>query len=264
MSKSIKGEKSSQAQQQAEAMAQQVLAQVDQLIDRRKTWENKEFKKANEALYGLLADCLSLFNSQFAGVTLEQRAALRQHLTRRMTELKIKVTKRTTTLNMLVRLVFGSDRQRAARYAAVVAEAVIRGKKPEELANWIAQEGGIEEIKRQAQLKPETLVKRQRLIQAADKINETLESDEREPLAIANIEVEGTGYVIMLGKPTADGTAILGMLKNPPESLRKSLIQHMAKDNLEHDSALHLAERESEKLGIGSSAVNDSQLRRAA
>ena len=42
-----------------------IVQQLDVLAERRKVWEATDYKKANERLYSLLADCLEIFTDRF-------------------------------------------------------------------------------------------------------------------------------------------------------------------------------------------------------
>ena len=57
---------------------------LDGLVQRRKQWEATDYKKANEGLYALLADCLGLFNDKFIGASEDSKKALRLDLTAKL------------------------------------------------------------------------------------------------------------------------------------------------------------------------------------
>ena len=62
------------------AFSNSALATLNGLRERRITWEATDYKKANEGLYALLADCLDLFNSKFVTATDDDRKTLRGDL----------------------------------------------------------------------------------------------------------------------------------------------------------------------------------------
>jgi len=45
--------------------ASTIVQQLDGLAVRRKEWETTDYKKANDGLYALLADCLSVYQARF-------------------------------------------------------------------------------------------------------------------------------------------------------------------------------------------------------
>ncbi len=133
---------------------------LDGLVARRKQWEGTDYKKANEGLYSLLAECLSVFTEKFVDANDSSKKTLRDDLSAKLKAGGVKVQRTTPTLTMFVRYVFGSDRKRAQGYAYVLKAEISNDIGASELRNYIVQEGGIEEVKRKMVVKEETLAKR--------------------------------------------------------------------------------------------------------
>jgi hypothetical protein len=109
--------KTASAQTKGTLKAQQstigIVQQLDALCAARQNWEATDYKKANEGLYGILANCQDVFEGRYLKANEAARAELRQELTNKLTAANVKVQKNTNTLTMFVRYVFNSDRKRA-------------------------------------------------------------------------------------------------------------------------------------------------------
>lgn len=139
----------------AEQFAASIAQQLDGLSVRRKQWETTDYKKANDGLYELLSECLAIYKSRFEQGSDSDKKALRVSLVQRLQADGIRVVKTSTTLTMLARFVFNSDRKRAQGYGYVLAAAVSHQVDAKDFAAWVVQQGGLEEIKRKMIKKPE-------------------------------------------------------------------------------------------------------------
>jgi len=235
------------------AFAASIVQTLDGLAAKRKTWESTDFKKANDGLYALLAECQDTFSNKFVNATDSDRKTLRIELTTLLQAAGVKVQKNSTTLNMFVRYVFGSDRKRAHGYAYVLAAAISHGIKAEDFAAWVNQSGGIEEIKRKMIQKPESIERKQQVDNAKQSIATEVTLAEVAPLA--RFELAGlTGErAVLLAKPNPDGSvSIVGVLPEVNEALFNALFLRMARQrvnagqldaqlNAERDSLAKLA-----------------------
>lgn len=213
------------------------VQKLDALSAKRDAWEQGAFKKANDELYGLLADTLGLFQASEVTVNStkvkahgkEYMSTLRVELNTRLGSMGVKVQKNSSTLTMLVRYVFKSDRKRAHGYAQVLGAAIQDGIKPAELANYIANAGGIEEIKRRMVLSADALAKREQVANATSSVKTDVERAALNPIATAQVATEGE-YAVLLAKPRADGFVdIIGVLPEVNEALFNALLVRMAK-----------------------------------
>ena len=66
------------------AFANTIVQQLDVLSVRRKEWEATDYKKANDGLYALLAECLDVFNERFVKGSEDDQIALRRSLMQRL------------------------------------------------------------------------------------------------------------------------------------------------------------------------------------
>ena len=121
---------------------------IEQLIVEREVWEQGVVRTCNEQLYALLAKCYTLYAEMCGGTT--QAAALRGALEDVIAKkgYSTSFNKKTHTLTKIVKCVFGVDRRRVSAYSLVLREALAQKKEAGEIASFIADAGGVEEVRR--------------------------------------------------------------------------------------------------------------------
>lgn len=230
-----------------------IVSQLDGLVEKRKAWEATEYKKANEGLYALLANCLDVFNSKFVDASDDDRKTLRSDLASRLTSAGIKVQRNTTTLTMFVRFVFGSDRKRAHGYAYVLKAAISYNKTASELSDWIVSQGGIEEIKRAMVVSEKALSRQAEIATAKSQVTANIEQAAITPLAQISMSNVTGKYALLLGKPSPDGViSIVAVLSDIEEALYNALLLKMAKKQADSNAATQALNTEASDL-IGQS-----------
>jgi hypothetical protein len=219
------------------AFTNTTVQSLDGLLARRQQWEATDYKKANEGLYALLADCLALFNQQFMLADTTGQKALRIDLTSKLKTGGVKVQKTSPTLTMFVRYVFGSDRKRAQGYAYVLKAAISNGIAAKDLADYIIAEGGIEEVKRKMVMKEETIARRAAVDAAKVFVKAAAELASVTPLATVPLAGLTGDYVVLLAQPTPDGMVnIVGVLSDVKDTLVETLFAQMAKKKVDDDA----------------------------
>ncbi len=230
---------------------------LDALRKRRETWEATDYKKANDGLYALLADTHAIYNDRFLKASNDERKQLRADLAARLVADGIKVQKNTVTLTMLVRYVFGSDRKRAHGYAYVLKAAVSHGVVPGNLATYIAEQGGIEEIKRKMVVSEKALERRSEIDKAKAEVIAALEAADKKPLAKVKLAGLQGKYAILLAKPGVDGeTAVIGTLSDVDDALYNALVNKLAKVKAAANEQAAIVNKEATDL-MAHAAAND-------
>ena len=251
-------------EQNRAAFAGSIVQRLDALSVKRDNWERTDFKKANDGLVALLAECLGLYTTEFLTVDDAHRKALREALSTKLKAAGVKVQKNTTTLTMLVRYVFNSDRKRAHGYAYVLMAALADKIAAADLAGYIANAGGIEEIKRRMVKSTEALAKQAQIKQAKSKVEAEIELAEIAPLAEVRIAGLTGDYVVLLAKPGVDGKAtIVGTLSDVSEGMVNALLERMARQRVIVDAeSAALAKEATDFMAVPAS--NDTQAKKAA
>lgn len=213
-----------------ETFVNNTVQQLDALRNQRIDWEATDYKKANDGLYALLSQTLGIYENKFLEATDQERKDLRTELVAKLKAGGIKVQKNTTTLTMLVRFVFGSDRKRAHGYAYVLKAAISHKKSAAELPAYISAQGGIEEIKRKMVQSEKALKRQADLAQATTDVKAEIELANIKPLAKVKLAGLTGNYAILLAKPGVDGdAAIVGTLSDVEDALYNALLKKMAK-----------------------------------
>jgi hypothetical protein len=242
--------------------AQTIVKQLSELVVKREKWESTDYKKANEGLYALLSSCLEMFNSKFVTAGDSDRRTLRHELATLLKTDGIKVQTNTPTLTMFVRYVFGSDRKRAHGYAYVLKAAISYEVTAEDLAKFIVEQGGIEEIKRKMVASEEAIANKAKREKALEAVNANAEQAELSPLATVGIDLSNntTPFAIVITKPNANGEGdVIAVLKNAEAKLITALYKHIAKQNIADEAAQKMLETEMASL-TGKQAANDAEL----
>jgi hypothetical protein len=248
-----------------EAFAQTYVLQLDALFERCKVWESTDYKRANEGLYSLLADCLNVFNTQFVKGTESDKRTLRLNLEKRLKASGIRVQRNSTTLTMLVRYVFNSDRKRAQGYAYVLKSAISHSKTAEELPGWIASEGGIEQIKLSMVQSEKAKANQAKLVVAKTQVATAIQKAELTPLAQVHLAGLTGNYALLLAKPLPNGmVAIVGALADLEEPLYNAMLLKMAKRKSAENEQSETLSKETDDLLSNAESANDSLLQKAA
>ena len=244
-----------------------IVQQLDALSTKRQAWEVTDFKKANEGLYSLLGECLDVFHSKFVNASDDDRKTLRLSLVELLTMKGVRILKNTNTLTMFVRFIFGSDRKRAHGYSYVLKAAISHGIEANDLSTWIVAQGGIEEVKR-FMVQSEVSIKRNQEIEAAKVIVQSeMEVAEINPLATVKIAGLKGEYVLMLAKPSVDGSAtVIATLNEVADSTVKVLLTKMAKVRVKQLAECEQVAKEYSDLLTppAATAANQSQVAAAA
>ena len=220
------------------AFAKTIVQQLDVLSVRRKEWEATDYKKANDGLYALLGECLGVFNERFVSGTDDDKKALRISLVQCLQADGVRVVKTSTTLTMLARFVFNSDRKRAQGYSYVLAAAVSHGIQTSEFAEWVVKQGGIEEVKRLMVKSEKSQTKQAAVLEATAAVKDSLELNALQPLAHVDINGLTGTYALLLVKPNVNGGVdIIGSLSDATDSLVNTLILRMAKEQVAKEAA---------------------------
>jgi hypothetical protein len=248
------------------AFANSIVQSLDALSLARENWEQTAFKKANEGLYDLLAQCLDVFQSKFVNAKKEDQKTLRSELICRLSELKIKTQINSPTLNLFVRFVFCSDRKRAHGYSYVLNAAISHEITAANLPTWIANEGGIEQIKRNEVKSDEAKARKLKRDAAKESAEQLIVEAQINPLATVSVD----GFMpnkrnIMLAVGDVNGKFnVTYVLTEVSDGLYNALLKQAAKQIVEEQDKDDAITAEAAKLKPQQQAANDPKVRKAA
>ncbi len=119
---------------------------VSKLVSTRIEWENNAYRKSNEQLYVLLANCYRMYTTMC--LDNDRAKQLRKDLNDYIESNKLTFKKSTHTLVRIVRCVFGeADKRRISTYGIVLRSAFSQQIESTKLVDFIKQYGGVQEIK---------------------------------------------------------------------------------------------------------------------
>ena len=144
MTKAMKTRKKSEAKANTDMLS----AALQRLHDKRTTWQNGAYKRSNDELYGILAECHTLL------VQLRGEVKLRKKLNAALEKMGCKVRSNTSIELKVVRAVFGIENKRTHAYVRVLQLAKTEMPKDWTLQEWIEDHGGIEEVRRKPKSGP--------------------------------------------------------------------------------------------------------------
>jgi hypothetical protein len=139
--------------QTAAAQAEQAVVQAPKSLTqvlgnmeaKRIAWEEGAYRTSNQALYAVLADCLSFAGDLGDAALAKARSAALEAFYK---ERGYRYKKETPLATRVVRAVFGGiDRRRVSTYSLVLREAQKQKVFVQQLAQWIEDNGGIQEIR---------------------------------------------------------------------------------------------------------------------
>lgn len=122
----------------------EVRQRIEDLVIVREVFETTQLARSNQALYSLIADCLSLYRDLTEGEDLKAKKMGLQDFI----NIKGYVFKSTSPLSLkVIRCVFGEkDRRRISTYHTVLRVAIAESWSLTEVATKIAERGGVQEI----------------------------------------------------------------------------------------------------------------------
>jgi hypothetical protein len=249
-----------------ELFAATVTISLDALSIARDSWEKNEYKSATDSLYGLLSQTYSVYEQLFIDATDEDRKTLRNSLAAKLKADGVKVQLNTTTLSLLIRYVFKSDRKRVMRYRYAIEAAKSHAVNAAGLTAWLYAQGGIDAVAKLIAPSEETIAKREKIAAATTDLNSLMEQRKLNPLASVKINgVAAKTRTVFIAEPSLNGTFnIVCVVEDVADGLYGGLVKCAAAQySASNDESLAL-QREAEKFITTESASNDSIEQKAA
>jgi hypothetical protein len=207
--------------------AAQAELRIADIEAKRQKWETTVYRTSNQQLYAVLADCLA-YAAPLPTAEAKQRT---NELAAFLQERGYKVNKDSPLVTRVVKAVFGNvDRRRISTYSLVLRAAQKEGVSVANLADWIEQRGGVQEIrvsrsatyvspKQKAEQAKSTLSSLPTLAVAKDKLAELADADfvGDECVLLAEQQADGSFHIKALvrsgGAVNAALAAVYGLQK---------------------------------------------------
>jgi hypothetical protein len=184
-----------------------IINRADDIVEQRKEWQATVFTDSNEALYAILQQIYELYEHTRSSTQLSGDVA--SFMRKQCEKKRLKLTKKPTTLQLLVKYVFADsavDSRRISSYVRVLTAAALSKDvtTPAHVPEFIRNAGGVEEVR--AAQAPNTTPPRVRAAEGRKL------ADKRKSLATVAVEevkqnatnAKGS-YVALIGKVNAQG-----------------------------------------------------------
>lgn len=186
--------------------------QIEQITREREVWENNQYRTSNESLYSVLKKCQHLY-LLLEGSSPEAKA-LRQALTDYANVKGYKFRASTHTINKIVRCVFGSQdeavaKQRISHYSTALRAALNDKVTPEDLPQYLLNNGGVEALRGRATGKKSMSTKDKALIASKSIETESLGNVKHKKLGQIFDAGKTDKHVVVIGTWLPDGSITL-------------------------------------------------------
>ena len=243
-----------------EAETSIVLNRLNQLSDERSSWEGNVYRHATEALYSLLSRTYAAYEDHFVKTEDHLRKAFRAALIEKLANDGIRTQKTSTTLGILIRYVFKSDRKRVMRYRYVIEAAKSHAVSAADLPKWLDEVGGIDGACKLITLSEETQAKRQRIAHEVSALTQEIEDRRSAPIARVTLNgIKSDSRSVLIAEPNDQGGFdIICVVPQLRDSVYDALVKSAAKQiTLAKDEAAILNQ---EAVNFeGAVAVNERQ-----
>ena len=223
---------------------------LEGLIVEKNAWFANAFSTSNEILYSLLAKCYD-FNFQLMDAS-EVGKKLREGFDAYIKENGFKFSSGSHTLTKIVKCVFGADRRRVSAYSIVLRTALAKQIKVSELANFIRESGGVEEIR--LMKSPNAMTAKQKAEAGAITLTRKTIVNVTAPAFKQALDAGNIGKpVVLIGTWNADGSISVHSFSNSAGAVNAALVVQFAQAKLQAESKK-----------VETTAANDSQIAKDA
>ena len=188
--------------------AQAIVSVADGLVKQQQDWQQNEYARSNARLYEILAEVLKMYEQVKDDKQL--RIETVKQMKDALTAAGVRIQMNTLAITLFVRYVFRTDRQRALNYSRTIQAALSEGIKAEDFAQFVEDNGGVEQCKRKFTKSDKVKAKEQAITDAMTLVEEQLMSGDAAPLAKfkvspAFVADKQEGYVFVMAKADSRG-----------------------------------------------------------
>ena len=152
--------------------ASSLMVALNALVTERETFEREEYARSNTRLYEILSKVYAAYrDAKTSDSVLTETVKQMKEVLQKSGE---RIQTNTLAINLFVRFVFRTSRQRTHNYSRTLQAAYAKNIAPAALAQFIADGGGVEECKKDFVKSPKTLEREAKIASALDMVNEQL------------------------------------------------------------------------------------------
>ena len=223
---------------------------LNELVAKKDVWIANAFKTSNDQKYAILTDCYG-FYEQFKQ-SREVATKLGKELDAYIAEKGYKFSSGSHTLTKIVKCVFGADRRRVSAYSIVLRTALAKQIKVSELANFIRESGGVEEVR--LMKSPNAMTAKQKAEAGASTLTSKTIVNVTAPAFKQALDAGNIGKpVVLIGTWNADGSISVHSFSNSAGAVNAALVVQFAQAKLQAESKK-----------VETTAANDSQIAKDA
>lgn len=215
------------------SVVQAVDASLTKLSSERELWETGDYARSNATLYRLLAECLGLYLDSFKNCSETAQQEIRKNVETKLKALGLKVQHNSQTINLFVKVVFGSERKRADKYASVLRIAVAEQQSKATFVGWLSAYGGIEEVRRHAKSTPPQAIS-DAIEKRTESVKQGIAAARHNALGTVtlNAQVHFSNTNLLIAETDPNGKLnVVGVLSNIPEALLNRVHKEMGKQS---------------------------------
>ena len=208
------------------------LTQLNQLSEIRESFEKNTLNGSNKELYQILSKIYQIFSDMKTNKSKFDIDFLKYALK----DMNIKFQKNSPLLTILIRYVFNSDRTRSYNYNRVISSAIQANVSPENLPNFIEEQGGIEECKKRFVRTITSLEKEEKINTRIQDVLDNIDNFE----SLSNIELGNTKIkldddcklIITVGRLSSDEKSIelFKVIDSMNKTLENKILKIISKD----------------------------------
>ncbi len=175
--------------------ASSLMVVLDALVAERETFEREEYARSNAKLYEILSKIYAAYTqAKTSDSVLTETVKQMKNVLKESGE---RIQLNTLAINLFVRYVFRTSRQRAHNYSRTLQAAYAKKIAPEALPQFIADSGGVEECKKDFVKGPKALEREAKIASALDMVNEQLSNNSH---CLAEVSVPAAWVTESVGK----------------------------------------------------------------
>jgi hypothetical protein len=172
-----------------------LMVELDALVKERESFEKEEYARSNQRLYEILTKIYRTYKMAKSSDSVLTNTVKQMKSVLQASGERIQIN--TLAINLFVRYVFRTSRQRAHNYSRTLQAAYAKGIEPEALPQFIADGGGVEECKKHYVKGPKALEREAKIDSALDLVDEQLNSNTN---CLAEVSVPAAWVAESLGK----------------------------------------------------------------